>query len=57
MEPKNITTKDKIIHNNNSINKTSQQMRTQNNVLESETLLINEQTNDKRTISKPLNQS
>ena len=55
VEPKNITTKDKIIHNNNSINKTSQQMRTQNNVLESETLLINEQTNDKRTISKPLN--
>ena len=55
MEPKNITTKDKIIHNNNSINKTSQQMRTHNNVLESETLLINEQTTDKRTISKPLN--
>ena len=55
VELKNITTKDKIIHNNNSINKTSQQMRTQNNVLESETLLINEQTTDKRTISKPLN--
>ena len=55
VEPKNISTKGKIIHNNNSINKTSQQMRKQNNVLESETLLINEQITDKRTISKPLN--